>query len=416
MARWPLPRATSGTDDGVDGCRRFARHSVVRRRPSPCGFARTLSPKRARIRNRRPGSSCSRVRISAARGSTPRRSCGRAPSPTSTADVLVLAVHVREPHGYARAARRSLRPRDRRRSFRCRSTAPMPIGRTPWGIDGRGLRRPAGRPALRSARVRLARGGTRRADRRGRARRSASRTSSVATTARSPTKRSGPTSRSHPRAGSTSRLAPRTTSLARHRRRARSRRPRARPTGASRSSRPSARRRDSSPRRRSSPCSATFPRRRSATTVRWRAAPRLDLLASGAGQSVGGELGGNAWMRASLRLDDRGDGSLGLELRRQDVSTRAMDAACARSPRIAPRPRLSLLVGDRGRRPRPARTAAGSPGPGGSWRSRGARATAGRSRARSRRRRRPSTATRPTPSCALSRTLERPDEEAARRC
>jgi hypothetical protein len=56
-------------------------------------------------------------------------------------------------------------------------------------------------------------------------------------------------------------------------------------------------------------------------TVRWRAAPRLDLLASGAGQSVGGEAGGNGWVRASLRLDDRGDGNLGVEVRRVDVST-----------------------------------------------------------------------------------------------
>jgi hypothetical protein len=55
------------------------------------------------------------------------------------------------------------------------------------------------------------------------------------------------------------------------------------------------------------------------TTLRWRAAPRLDLLASGAGQDVGGGLGGNGWIRGSLKLDDRGDGTLGLELRRVDV-------------------------------------------------------------------------------------------------
>jgi hypothetical protein len=55
------------------------------------------------------------------------------------------------------------------------------------------------------------------------------------------------------------------------------------------------------------------------TTVRWRAAPRLDLLASVAGQDVGGTLGGNGWMRASLRLDDRGAGTLGTELRRVDL-------------------------------------------------------------------------------------------------
>jgi hypothetical protein len=64
-----------------------------------------------------------------------------------------------------------------------------------------------------------------------------------------------------------------------------------------------------------------FPSQTVGATVRWDAAPRLDLLATGAGQSVGGELGGNAWLRAILRLDDEGIGRLGLELRRQDVST-----------------------------------------------------------------------------------------------
>jgi hypothetical protein len=54
-------------------------------------------------------------------------------------------------------------------------------------------------------------------------------------------------------------------------------------------------------------------------TVRWRAAPRLDLLASGAAQDVAAGVGGNGWLRATLRLDDRGAGSLGLELRRVDV-------------------------------------------------------------------------------------------------
>jgi hypothetical protein len=64
-----------------------------------------------------------------------------------------------------------------------------------------------------------------------------------------------------------------------------------------------------------------FPSVTSGCTVKWRAAPRLDVLASGAVQSVGAELGGNGWIRTLLRLDDRGDGSLGLELRRQDVWT-----------------------------------------------------------------------------------------------
>jgi hypothetical protein len=54
-------------------------------------------------------------------------------------------------------------------------------------------------------------------------------------------------------------------------------------------------------------------------TARWRAAPRLDLLASGAGQDIAAGLGGNGWLRATLRLDERGNGSLGLELRRVDV-------------------------------------------------------------------------------------------------
>ncbi len=54
-------------------------------------------------------------------------------------------------------------------------------------------------------------------------------------------------------------------------------------------------------------------------TVRWRAAPRLDLLASGAAQRVADGLGSNGWLRATLRLDDRGNGSLGFEVRRVDV-------------------------------------------------------------------------------------------------
>jgi hypothetical protein len=64
-----------------------------------------------------------------------------------------------------------------------------------------------------------------------------------------------------------------------------------------------------------------FPSQSVGGTAKWRAAPRLDLLLSGAGQSVGAELGGNGWVRATLRLDDRGDGSLGFELRRHDVSS-----------------------------------------------------------------------------------------------
>jgi hypothetical protein len=64
-----------------------------------------------------------------------------------------------------------------------------------------------------------------------------------------------------------------------------------------------------------------FPSDTIGTTAKWAAAPRLDLFASAAAQSVGGSGGGNAFVRATLRTDDRGAGSLGLEARRQDVST-----------------------------------------------------------------------------------------------
>lgn len=56
-------------------------------------------------------------------------------------------------------------------------------------------------------------------------------------------------------------------------------------------------------------------------TVRWAAAPRLDVLGSIVGQEVGTSYGGNAWLRATLFLDDERTGDLGIEVRRQDVST-----------------------------------------------------------------------------------------------
>jgi len=55
-------------------------------------------------------------------------------------------------------------------------------------------------------------------------------------------------------------------------------------------------------------------------TIRWDAAPRLDLWLSGGGQDIGGELGGYASLRGTLRLDDAGAGSVGVELKRQDVA------------------------------------------------------------------------------------------------
>lgn len=64
-----------------------------------------------------------------------------------------------------------------------------------------------------------------------------------------------------------------------------------------------------------------FPSQSVGGSFHWKAAPRLDVWATGAGQAVGGEYGGNASLRALLKLDDKGDGAIGIELRRQDVST-----------------------------------------------------------------------------------------------
>jgi hypothetical protein len=86
-------------------------------------------------------------------------------------------------------------------------------------------------------------------------------------------------------------------------------------------------------------------------TVRWNAAPRLDLLFTGAGQDIGGRFGGFATARGTLRLDDRGAGTLGVELRRQDVvSTRFTGFRVVASEPLGERLRLSteieLAVGD----------------------------------------------------------------------
>ena len=61
------------------------------------------------------------------------------------------------------------------------------------------------------------------------------------------------------------------------------------------------------------------PRRRSARRPAG-APPRGSTFGeSGAGQDVADGRGGNGGLRATLRLDDRGDGSLGVEVRRVDV-------------------------------------------------------------------------------------------------
>ncbi len=79
------------------------------------------------------------------------------------------------------------------------------------------------------------------------------------------------------------------------------------------------------------------PSQRVGTSVLWRAAPRLDLRGTGTlryyhgdfgtdgtdttptTHYYTGDFGGELSLRTTLRLDDRGKGSLGLELRRQDA-------------------------------------------------------------------------------------------------
>jgi hypothetical protein len=61
------------------------------------------------------------------------------------------------------------------------------------------------------------------------------------------------------------------------------------------------------------------PSERAGGTLLWRAAPRLDVLGEGAAESLGGELGAEALLRTTLRLDDLGAGALGLELRREST-------------------------------------------------------------------------------------------------
>jgi hypothetical protein len=61
------------------------------------------------------------------------------------------------------------------------------------------------------------------------------------------------------------------------------------------------------------------PSTRAGTTVRWLAAPRLDLLATAATTIIDDRVGGDGTLRATLRTNEEGTGSVGLELRRQAV-------------------------------------------------------------------------------------------------
>lgn len=58
---------------------------------------------------------------------------------------------------------------------------------------------------------------------------------------------------------------------------------------------------------------------RLAASARWRAAPRLDLLADVGARRLDGDFAGDGLVRATLRLDDRGKGAITAELRRTGV-------------------------------------------------------------------------------------------------
>jgi hypothetical protein len=61
------------------------------------------------------------------------------------------------------------------------------------------------------------------------------------------------------------------------------------------------------------------PSTRAGTTIFWRAAPRLDVLATMATQIIDGRVGGDGTLRTTLRTNEEGTASVGLELRRQAV-------------------------------------------------------------------------------------------------
>jgi len=60
--------------------------------------------------------------------------------------------------------------------------------------------------------------------------------------------------------------------------------------------------------------------RRGGVGLRWRVAPRLDVRATLGGRAVGTHLAEELMVRAELRLDDRGAGTVGVELRREGAA------------------------------------------------------------------------------------------------
>jgi hypothetical protein len=63
-----------------------------------------------------------------------------------------------------------------------------------------------------------------------------------------------------------------------------------------------------------------FPSTSTGATVRWRAFPRLELVATGSAQLQGAEIGGQGLGRVTLALDDEWAGSIGVEARRVDFA------------------------------------------------------------------------------------------------
>ena len=157
-----------------------------------------------------------------------------------------------------------------------------------------------------------------------------------------------------------------------------------------------------------------FPSDMIGSTVRWQAAPRLDLHGDGSRAAVGAELGGNAWLRALLRLNERGRSKSGHGSAPSRRVHCALDGL-SRDQHAAARSRISSLVRDRDRLRRcPARSWCRlAVGPDGTRLALAEHGLGSGGRARSVRRRR-SIATRPTRSCGC-RTPWCSDEHPQRR-
>jgi len=89
-------------------------------------------------------------------------------------------------------------------------------------------------------------------------------------------------------------------------------------------------------------------------TTRWRAFPRLELVATGSAQIQASNVGGQGLGRATLALDDAWDGTIGAEARRVQVGDARWSgirfiAAVPLSSRVRAATELELVVPDRPR-------------------------------------------------------------------